>query len=499
MSDKNVRQTAMAKDTIVYMLAKVMEGLIGVLTISLYTYFFEKSNLGRYTTINITVTTFAMICIQWLSQSTYRYVNDYEKNNKSNIFYSTVVYSWACLNAVIIAVLGIGILAVTYLFPMGSFLKEFPPNLLWLALLCFVTFNTAQLAFSMLAAKRETKFILIISVCSITAKLLITIYLVKTLGPRIEWVLMSNALCDGAVSVLTAFKLKLFHFISFKDKSNEVLKTFGIYGIPLIGNLITTAILNNSDRYLIGHYYDQASVAVYSTNYSIVSSSFTMIAAAIMRGSYPTIISVWNEGKKDSTVELIAQTVRAYLLIIVPAVVGVSVLSKTVATLLFEKNYTEGHSVMMWVALSLMFLGLTEYSNKLWELTANTKIIFRNSFIAGIVNIILNIIFIPRFGYKAAAVTTCMGFATYFLLSKLGSMKEFKWKIPFLSYARIALSAFIMGFCLWVLIGYVKPSLYILGILVIVGIIIYGLCLFISGEITNEIKFFKKFLKKRAN
>jgi hypothetical protein len=34
------------------------------------------------------------------------------------------------------------------------------------------------------------------------------------------------------------------------------------------------------------------------------------------------------------------------------------------ATALFEQAYVKGHSIMFWVAIGMMFLGLTEYSIK---------------------------------------------------------------------------------------------------------------------------------------
>ena len=85
---------------------------------------------------------------------------------------------------------------------------------------------------------------------------------------------------------------------------------------------------------------------------------------------------------------------------------------------------------MFWVAFGMMFLGLTEYSIKPWELTANTKAIFKRSLIGGAVNVGLNLILIKLLGsYYIASVTTFIGFFVYFLLARYGTRSQLRWKL----------------------------------------------------------------------
>ena len=56
-----------------------------------------------------------------------------------------------------------------------------------------------------------------------------------------------------------------------------------------------------------------------------------------MRGSYPTILRTWAEGDKEATARLISEAVRMYLLLAVPATVGVAAVSDVMATALFEQ------------------------------------------------------------------------------------------------------------------------------------------------------------------
>ena len=49
------KKGAMAKDTVIYMLAKGIEGVVGVVTMSVMTYLFATFQMGLYSTVNIAI------------------------------------------------------------------------------------------------------------------------------------------------------------------------------------------------------------------------------------------------------------------------------------------------------------------------------------------------------------------------------------------------------------------------------------------------------------
>lgn len=501
MSEHSSKKGTMAKDTIIYMIAKIYEGVFGVLTISALTYFFIPKQMGQYSTVNIAVTTIAMVGVQWLIQSSLRYINKYDIENEHEKFYTTVFTAWLKTNLGMVLGGSVLILLLNVLsFPqLKSFTSNYTVDILVLGLIMFVTYNTAQLVVAMLAATRRAKLNLFLSVFSVTGKLLTIVLLVRLFGARIQWIFVSYSIFDGITSLIGIITLKVYKYINFKNNSKEILDTLKAYGIPLVGNLITTSVLNKSDIYIITFFLGESSAGIYQTNYSIVSAAFTMLMAAVMRGSYPTIVRTWSEGKKELSEKLVSEAVRFFLLISVPCVVGIAVLSDFLARVLFAPSYFDGHFVMAWVALGMMFLGITEYCIKPWELNANTKAIFYRSLISGIVNLLVNIIFVPVFGYMTAAVSTFIGFFTYFCLAKLGTRKLMRWRLGFIVYLRIILSAVFMGALILSLKSIVPSSLFGVLLLVIIGIISYGLLLYFFGEIKNEAKLLVKLILRRAD
>lgn len=508
MSKSTNRKGTMAKDTVIYMMAKGIEGIVGIVTMSVMTYLFVTSQMGYYSTVNIAVTTIAMVAVQWLVQSVLRYINKYDIQNRHKEFYSTVFSAWLVVNVIVVVV------AVILMFVLKNCLSSFEIinrftsvytyRVITMGILWFITYNTAQLVIAMLAAIREAKLNLLLSMITVCGRLIFMVIFCKLYGSKIEWIFLSYFLTDLIVSVIGCARLKIYKYLNFKNANIEIFRELREYGMPLMGNQLATSVLNKSDIYIITAIIGAGAAGIYNTNYSLISTAFTLLNASVMRGCYPTILRAWSEGNVQNTKKLVGDAVRFYMLVAIPAVFGVAAVNDILATALFKAEYVEhhflgffGNSVMFWVALGMMFLGLTEYSIKHWELTANTKAIFMRSLIGGFVNVALNLIVIKLTeNYFVAAVTTFIGFLVYFTLAKLGTRKQLGWNVKLLVYFRIILSALIMYIVILFIKSNVEYSKISLAICIICGIIVYGASLYISGEVKNEVKLILNKIKK---
>lgn len=488
--EQRIGKSAMAKDTIIYMLAKGCEGVVGVLTVSAMSRIYAPELMGIYSTVNIAVTTIAMFACQWLVQSVMRYINKYEISGKLKEFYSTAFFSWVRVNLAIIFLAAVFLLFIKN--SGGAFLESYPMPVLVSSGFMFITYSSAQLVIAMLAAVRRAKTNLFLSVVNICGKLLLLLLFTKLWGGRVEFIFISYCLLDLFSTVFGSYKLHIIKYISLEGFDKAVFADLFAYGFPLMGNLITTQILNKSDVYIITFFKGKAEAGIYTTNYSLVSSAFTMLSAAVMRGSYPTILRAWSEGKKKQAADLVNEAVRMYLLLGVPAVCGIFALSDIISGVLFAPEYLSGHIIMGPVALGMLFLAVTEYSIKGWELNAMTKQIFYRSLIGGIINIAVNLAFVPVFGIITAAVSTFIGFFVYFLLARFGTRKLLKFHLPIKTYVRIIGSGILMTIILTAAKIVLPKNIFALGGLVIAGIIIYFVSLILSGEVKDELNMILK-------
>jgi O-antigen/teichoic acid export membrane protein len=286
--------------------------------------------------------------------------------------------------------------------------------------------------------------------------------------------------------------MEIYKKIKLGMFSNKVFGKFLQFGMPLMGVGLTMSLLNLSDRYVIifslGASNGATQAGIYTANYSIASAIFTMILMSVMRGVYPSILKAFRKSDKVQTEELLTHAVRYFILIALPAVIGLGVLSTQIAHLFFKNTvYWEGSFVMIWVGAGMFLLGLTEYCNKAWELSSSTKIMFRNSLISASLNITINILFVPKYGYQVAAYSTAIAYLLYFILSYTGSRKILTWHIPAKSYVKIILSNIAMVIVLLILINITISSKIMIFVNIIAGGLTYFCCLYFSKEIRYDI------------
>jgi len=120
--------------------------------------------------------------------------------------------------------------------------------------------------------------------------------------------------------------------------------------------------------------------------------------------------------------------------------------------------------------------------------------------IAGIINLGLNFLFIPRYGYFAAAITTLVSYAFLLFLMVVLSRRFFFWKFPFKSLVKVTLASAIMGIVMNYLRNSLTPSILInLICSVSVGGLIYFVLLFLFREFqSKEREGLKQIFKKKC-
>jgi O-antigen/teichoic acid export membrane protein len=178
---------------------------------------------------------------------------------------------------------------------------------------------------------------------------------------------------------------------------------------------------------------------------------------------------------------------RYYLLVCIPAVVGLSVLGKPLINILTGQEYYEGYKIIPLVALGAFFLGLQQRFYPGVNFYKKTHFIMLAIIVSGLLNLGLNFLLIPKYGYMAAAATTLISYVFLLFLIIIISRRFFVWKFPFKSLANVSCASAIMG----IVVYYVGNSLtfsvsinLISGICV--GITVYILMLLLLKEFSQE-------------
>ncbi len=310
----NTSKTFISKDILFYLPAKLIEGIVGLLTLNLYTKLFTAKVIGEYGLVNPTVAVTFLILLGWLMHGIYRFVNAYKEKEQLEELYTTSIFSYLlCAGIVGLGVIGLAV------FDNPWFSNE----LLFSAFYLFVAYGLAQIMLNLLVALKRIKLNLILSVGSAICKLVLTVILAVYYKKEVTVILISHGTIDLLVALTVFFlRLKMHSYLVPSKFSKQTLKVMLNYGYPLIGLSLTMFVLNQSDRYIIKYYHGEAAAGIYFANYSLASAIYMMMIMGIMRAVYPNLLVAWQRKEKQKATDLLSGGVRYYLMICIPATVG---------------------------------------------------------------------------------------------------------------------------------------------------------------------------------
>ena len=481
MSGKNT----MTRDAMLFLPAKIIEGLLVIACSSLYTHLFSKGAVGTFGIVNTTVQFCYLIIAGWMANAATRYVGEEYQKDRGSALFSTVstIYLLICAAAAAAAACA----------------AVFTRDPVWLGGACmFFSYTIFQILNSALIQLGRMKASILLSLTSAVLKLAVAYVLVFGMrNPSSPFpAIAANTIADGIAGLGAVIALSIPAVARLRWFSKPLLRKFFAYGVPLMGVSIAVALLNMIDRYLVTGFFGRDVFAVYNQNNSIASGIFTMISVGIMRGVYPNVLRAWREGGRQAAKPLLDQGVRLYLLIAAPAVAGLAAVSLPISRFLFAEGYDAGAPVIAYTALAMLFMGLTEYANKAYELEQSTIHVLQNSAIAAVIKVACSVVLLQTVGFTGGAMGSVVAFASYFIITCARVRRRFLFRVAPASLARILVSALLCGAAAYGCTLLPVGNLLRLAVAVAAGAAVYAVCIIASGEGRDEVQAVLRRLKR---
>ena len=210
---------------------------------------------------------------------------------------------------------------------------------------------------------------------------------------------------------LIGLYIMFYFFKKAAPRFNKDYWSFGLrYSIPIIPHGISQVILNQFDRIMIKNMVSADAAGIYSFSYTLNSLVFI---------TYTSLDKVWRPwayekmNKKDY--ESVKKQATVYALGMAIFTVMVMMAAPEIIKILGDRAYWDSTACTIPVILGGFFTFIATIPSLVGYYYGKTGFIAIGSAGAAILNIILNYIFIPMFGYIAAAYTTFATYLVYFI------------------------------------------------------------------------------------
>lgn len=264
----------------------------------------------------------------------------------------------------------------------------------------------------------------------------------------------------------------------------KIFLYIGKISIPFALAAVFARIYSYVDSIILSKISGDLQVGWYSVPYKI-TYAFQFVPLALMAAVYPRF-SEYFISDKQRLAFIFERSVKYLLIVVLPIAFGIGVLAPDLILFVASDQYVNSIIPLQILLTGLIFSyvsfpvgGLLNACNKQNTQTAIVGIVMT-------VNIILNLIFIPKYGVIGASCTALLGNVLLVVMGYLFVPQITKVSHMFLlkSFFQLFLSALIMA----VVVGYVN-KFYNFSLAIMVGAVVYSAMLFVSGAITkNQLK-----------
>ena len=257
------------------------------------------------------------------------------------------------------------------------------------------------------------------------------------------------------------------------------------FNIPLIAYYLSQVVFNQSDRIMISHMVGISEAAMYGVAYNL-ATVLSFILNSI-NGSYvPWMYGKIKEGNGEEN-----KTISVMLVILI----GLMILcviwyAPEIILIMAGKQYLSATYVVAPVALSLLLLFYCQLFINVEFYFEEKKMLVYGSIGAAIINIILNYVLIPFFGFVAAGYTTLFSYVV-FALSNYYTMNIVlkKRNIPDNLFNYKELLKLVIGFTI---VGFLGVIIYdYLVIRIIITLFVLILLIINKNKFINTLKSIK--------
>ena len=383
-----------------YLPVNVVQGVVGLLTIVLFTRVLDPAQYGVYALAFSVGSLTQTILLTWTEAAMARFLAARTQDDRLADHFATLFRLWLCA-AVVVPLACV----VVWLTPLDAPLK-----------IAVVAALASTLVNSLMKLALERRR----AAGEVSGAALLT--MAQTAGGFLLGLALAFAGLGGAAPVLGVGMISAICVLAVLPgelkrmtggKFDKVLaRSYAAYGLPVSMSLILALVLASTDRLLLGAFLDEATVGVYHAGYSLGSRTLDVVFIWLGMAGAPALISALERGGQAALTEAAREQAGFMTLLTLPAAVGLALVARPLADLMIGEGLRAGAShVTPWIAASGWLSGVTTYYLlQAFTLARRTPLLIVSMSAPALANVILNLALIPRLGLDGALWATTLSY-----------------------------------------------------------------------------------------
>lgn len=309
-----------------------------------------------------------------------------------------------------------------------NFLKGIPKSYVNYMLITYFLGILTQIPLSYLQLKEKSKTYVRISIVQFSVRTGLTLIFLLLFKEKAVGVLKANLIAAVFMfAIAICISKNLYKFVINFKELREMLKI----GLPVLPHELSSWGLTFADRMILSTYVNYSALGVYSFAYKI-GMIMNVIVSAINQAWFPFFMDTAT--KKGEGAKTIFSKINKYYFILVGGICYLaSMFSNEIVHIMGTKGYYDSVNIIPLILFSYFMQGMYFMNNGSIFYKKKTYLLPVSSGISIAINIVFNLILIPKFGILGAAVANIITYTCFFLIVHIINLKIYGVKLNYKS------------------------------------------------------------------
>jgi len=190
-----------------------------------------------------------------------------------------------------------------------------------------------------------------------------------------------------------------------KKAQYNLIKRVYSYSWPLLFFGLVTSIFYWTDTFVVGYFKTTLEVGLYNAAVPI-AALMGLTSELFMQLFFPLVTKEYAKKNFPLITEISKQVGKWIFIINLPILILMLLFPGVVINILFGSQYLAAENALRFLSIGMLFSSIFIVSNRLISIMGKSKIILVDIIIAAIINLVLNIVLVPRYGIDGAAFST---------------------------------------------------------------------------------------------
>lgn len=264
----------------------------------------------------------------------------------------------------------------------------------------------------------------------------------------------------------------------------EAARTLVTFGLPSMVLVLLTAGLYKIDVFLVSYFLSATDTGLYRAALQVTEFIWA-VALAMEMVMIQTTSPLWDRGRRDRVSELTAEFLTYVVVLTTLLVVGVFVLGPSFVGLYFGPEYEQSSRALRILLPGVFGFAVARVIWPVLQAGGYLRGVVLATAAATVANVVLNVLFIPRFGIVGAAAATSLSYGGMAVAHSALAYHVGLRPLSGLPAVRIGAGALVTALVLLALDPLLSPPVALV-VLPPVGLAVYALCIFGSGAVSVE-------------